>query len=159
MKKEDLSYLKELLEGQLDHLLNQADHTVSDLLEKDSNAPDPLDRATFESERDYTLRIRDRKSRLHKCPADQRRVHHVVTQAAEQRLAEPDRDERSHGRHPQRETRRQRQREQQAGYLLACAYPEPVDLLEHGHDDGRPEAGLTDNLEGRAIADEVEFES
>jgi DnaK suppressor protein len=64
MKKEDLSYLKELLEGQLDHLLNQADHTVSDLLEKDSNAPDLLDRAALESERDYTLRIRDRESRL-----------------------------------------------------------------------------------------------
>ena len=28
MKKEDLSYLKELLEGQLDYLQNQADHTV-----------------------------------------------------------------------------------------------------------------------------------
>jgi len=64
MKKEDLSYLKELLEGQLDHLLNLADHTVSDLLEKDSNAPDLLDRAALESERDYTLRIRNRESRL-----------------------------------------------------------------------------------------------
>ena len=28
MKKDDLSYLKELLEGQLDYLKNQADHTV-----------------------------------------------------------------------------------------------------------------------------------
>jgi hypothetical protein len=28
MKKDDLSYLKELLEGQLDYLQNQADHTV-----------------------------------------------------------------------------------------------------------------------------------
>ena len=62
MKKEDLSYLKELLEGQLDHLLNLADHTVSDLLEKDSNAPDLLDRAALESARDYTLRIRNRES-------------------------------------------------------------------------------------------------
>jgi len=28
MKKDDLSFLKELLEGQLDYLQNQADHTV-----------------------------------------------------------------------------------------------------------------------------------
>ena len=64
MKKDDLSFLKELLEGQLDYLQNQADRTVSDLLEKDSNAPDLLDRAALESERDYTLLIRDRESRL-----------------------------------------------------------------------------------------------
>ena len=64
MKKDDLSYFKELLKGQLDYLQSQADHTVSDLLEKDNNASDLLDRAALESERDYTLRIRGRESRL-----------------------------------------------------------------------------------------------
>jgi DnaK suppressor protein len=64
MKADDLKHFKELLEEQLDELLVQADHTVVNLLEKDSNAPDLVDRAALESERDYTLRIRDRESRL-----------------------------------------------------------------------------------------------
>lgn len=64
MKKTDLDHLRGLLEKQLDQLLFQADHSMLDLLEKDSNAPDLVDRAMLESERDYTIRIRDRESRL-----------------------------------------------------------------------------------------------
>jgi len=64
MKKADQDLLKDLLEKQLDQLLYQADHSMLDLLEKDSNAPDLVDRAALESERDYTIRIRDRESRL-----------------------------------------------------------------------------------------------
>ena len=64
MKKADLDYLKDLLEKQLDQLQSQAEHSMMDLLEKESNAPDLVDRAMLESERDYTIRIRDRESRL-----------------------------------------------------------------------------------------------
>ena len=64
MKKPDLDLLRDLLEKQLDQLQCQADQSMLDLLEKDSNAPDLLDKAALESERDYTIRIRDRESRL-----------------------------------------------------------------------------------------------
>ena len=64
MTDEQLEFFKDLLLRQMRQLLNQADHTVISLLDLEGNAPDPLDRATLESERDYTLRIRDRESRL-----------------------------------------------------------------------------------------------
>ena len=64
MKNTDLDLLRTLLEKQLEQLQSQADHSVLDLLERDSNAPDLVDRAALESERDYTIRIRDRESRL-----------------------------------------------------------------------------------------------
>jgi DnaK suppressor protein len=64
MKDQDLKSFKMLLENDLHRLLNQADDSMLDLLNKDSNAPDLLDRAALESERDYTIRIRDRESRL-----------------------------------------------------------------------------------------------
>lgn len=64
MKDQDLQFFKTLLENDLHRLLNQADDSMLDLLNKDSNAPDLLDRAALESERDYTIRIRDRESRL-----------------------------------------------------------------------------------------------
>ena len=43
--------------------LESRGHVVFEL-DPEGDAPDPLDRATLESERDYTLRIRDRESRL-----------------------------------------------------------------------------------------------
>lgn len=64
MKDRDLQFFKALLESELQRLLNQADDSMLDLLNKDSNAPDLVDRAALESERDYTIRIRDRESRL-----------------------------------------------------------------------------------------------
>lgn len=64
MKDRDLQFFKALLENELQRLLNQADDSMLDLLNKDSNAPDLVDRAALESERDYTIRIRDRESRL-----------------------------------------------------------------------------------------------
>lgn len=64
MKEQELQLFKELLENELNRLLSQADDSMLDLLNKDSNAPDLVDRAALESERDYTIRIRDRESRL-----------------------------------------------------------------------------------------------
>lgn len=70
MKKEDLDYFKQLLNEQLTALLNYAKYTVQGLLDVNPNMPDPLDRASFESERSTQLRIRDRESYLiHKIEA------------------------------------------------------------------------------------------
>ena len=64
MKQKDLDYFKDLLTRWLDELLNQADYTVMGLKATDGNLSDPLDRAVFDSERSYTLRMRDRESVL-----------------------------------------------------------------------------------------------
>jgi DnaK suppressor protein len=64
MKKKDVKYFKELLTQRLDELLNQANDTVSDMHMPKGNFPDPTDRATYESDRNFELRIRDREYKL-----------------------------------------------------------------------------------------------
>ena len=64
MKKKDVQYFKELLEGRLEDLLSRADDTVSGMTDSKENFPDPTDRATLESDRNFLLRIRDRESKL-----------------------------------------------------------------------------------------------
>ena len=64
MKEKDLKYFKGLLNRWLDELLTHADNTVSHLRESDESLPDPLDRAVFDSERNFTFRIRDRENML-----------------------------------------------------------------------------------------------
>jgi DnaK suppressor protein len=64
MKKKDIKFFKELLENQLDELLHQADDTVSGMTSPKENFPDPTDRASLESDRNFMLRIRDREHKL-----------------------------------------------------------------------------------------------
>ena len=64
MTKEDLDFFKNLLTMQLNHLRGLANNTISSMLNVVDNSPDPLDRATLESERTTMLRIRDRESKL-----------------------------------------------------------------------------------------------
>ncbi len=64
MKKKDLEYFKELLTKLMEDLLSQADVTVSDMNTPKGNFPDPADRATYESDRNFELRIRDREYKL-----------------------------------------------------------------------------------------------
>ena len=64
MKKKDLEYFKTLLTNRLNELLNQADDTVADMTTKDESFPDPTDRASHESDRNFMLRIRDREHKL-----------------------------------------------------------------------------------------------
>jgi DnaK suppressor protein len=64
MQPKDLDYFKELLNHQLEDLLTRAEKTVSALVQSDENAADPVDQATMETDRNYTLRIRDRESHL-----------------------------------------------------------------------------------------------
>jgi len=60
-KKEDF---KKLLTGRLNELLKEANKTVSGMTDQRENFPDPTDRATMESDRNFTLRIRDRERKL-----------------------------------------------------------------------------------------------
>jgi DnaK suppressor protein len=64
MKQEDLDYFKDLLTNRLNELLNQADDTVSDMNDSKGNFPDPTDRASYEADRNFELRIRDREHKL-----------------------------------------------------------------------------------------------
>ncbi len=53
-----------LLEQQMDDLLQDAGKTVSGMTEEKTNFPDPTDRASLESDRNFELRIRDRERKL-----------------------------------------------------------------------------------------------
>jgi DnaK suppressor protein len=64
LKEKDIEYFRELLTKSLEELLYHANNTVSDMTAPKENLPDPTDRASFESERDFILLIRDRESKL-----------------------------------------------------------------------------------------------
>jgi len=63
MEDEKLKYFRNLLLSWLDELLHHADETVV-RMQDSVFFPDPLDRASFDSERSFQLRIRDRESVL-----------------------------------------------------------------------------------------------
>lgn len=64
MKEKDLKFFNELLTKRIDDLLKQADGTVSGMNNPRENFPDPTDRATYEADRNFELRIRDREHKL-----------------------------------------------------------------------------------------------
>jgi DnaK suppressor protein len=64
MEQKDLDYFKNLLTNWLAELLSQADNTVLGLRDSEDNLSDPLDRAAYDTERSYLLRMRDRESVL-----------------------------------------------------------------------------------------------
>jgi len=64
MRPEDLAYFKTLLTQQLEELLTTAERTVGQLVNSDGPPADPLDQASLDTDRNYTLRIRDRESHL-----------------------------------------------------------------------------------------------
>ena len=64
MNKKELTFFEELLHQRLQELLDQAGDTVSGMTEQKENFPDPTDRATLESDRNFMLRIRDREHKL-----------------------------------------------------------------------------------------------
>src|SRR3990170_5498393 len=65
MDQKKLLYFKGLLEGRLRALLEEAGKTCTDM-RQDSNGdfPDPTDRASLESDRNFLLRIKDRERKL-----------------------------------------------------------------------------------------------
>lgn len=64
MEREHIEYFTELLEGQLNELLNKADTAIVELLSSEETSADPLDRASNDTDRTLSLRIRDRESKL-----------------------------------------------------------------------------------------------
>lgn len=64
MSKERLDYFKKLLTDQRDALVSEAMKTVEDMSDEEETFPDPTDRATLESDRNFLLRIRDRERKL-----------------------------------------------------------------------------------------------
>ena len=64
LSMEDWGYFKALLSDQLEELQRKADGTVSDLLLLSVHSADPLDTSAMEADRSFTLRIRDRESKL-----------------------------------------------------------------------------------------------
>jgi DnaK suppressor protein len=64
LTKKKLEFFKKLLNERIDELLNQANETVSGMTSHKENLPDPSDRATLESDRNFTLRILDRERKL-----------------------------------------------------------------------------------------------
>lgn len=64
MEREVVEKCREELERQLDELVTGADRTVVDMTGAEETFPDPTDRAMMESERNFTLRLRDRERKL-----------------------------------------------------------------------------------------------
>lgn len=58
------AYFKELLLQRLDELYDEAERTVAGMTDTEETFPDPTDRATLESDRNFMLRIRDRERKL-----------------------------------------------------------------------------------------------
>jgi DnaK suppressor protein len=64
MNKKDIKFFEKLLHQRLQELLSHADQTVTGMTEQKENFPDPTDRASLESDRNFMLRIRDREHKL-----------------------------------------------------------------------------------------------
>jgi DnaK suppressor protein len=64
LTKKKLKYFRELLGERLEELLSEANKTVTGMTDHKENLPDPSDRASLESDRNFTLRIRDRERKL-----------------------------------------------------------------------------------------------
>jgi len=64
LTKKKKEYFKKLLNERLEELLKEANKTVSGMTLHKENLPDPTDRASLESNRNFTLRIRDRERKL-----------------------------------------------------------------------------------------------
>ncbi len=64
MEKEQLVYIKNLLSERLEVLISEATKTMADMTDEKETFPDPTDRASLESDRNFLLRIRDRERRL-----------------------------------------------------------------------------------------------
>ena len=64
MDKEVQAEFRELLLQRLEELYQEAERTVAGMTDAEETFPDPTDRATLESDRNFMLRIRDRERKL-----------------------------------------------------------------------------------------------
>ena len=64
VEHQDLEYFRKLLASMLEEAQQKGDSTLEELTDNNEVFADPADRATAESDRSFTLRIRDRERRL-----------------------------------------------------------------------------------------------
>lgn len=64
MDQEKLERFREILTERFQELLAEAEKTVSSMTNANEPYPDPTDRASLESDRNFMLRIRDRERKL-----------------------------------------------------------------------------------------------
>ena len=64
MEQEKLVYFRNILNEEMKALQGEAGKTVTEMTTDALNFPDPTDRATQESDRNFELRIRDRERKL-----------------------------------------------------------------------------------------------
>ncbi len=64
MEHKDIDFFRSLLTNQLEELVKHGDDAVSSMRDPRDNLPDPTDRASFDFERNFMLRMRDRESKL-----------------------------------------------------------------------------------------------
>ena len=64
MNEKELQKFKSLLEDMKVKIMSDVEQTLSEMTTQTGNIPDPNDRATVESDRNFELRIRDRERKL-----------------------------------------------------------------------------------------------
>ncbi|MFH1091020.1 MAG: RNA polymerase-binding protein DksA, partial [Pseudomonadota bacterium] len=64
MNEKQLNHFKKILTDRLQELIGHADATVLDMTDQKDSFPDPTDRASAESDRNFILRLRDRERKL-----------------------------------------------------------------------------------------------
>ena len=64
MDAKDIQYFRDTLTEMLDDILQKNQETIEDMTESGEVYADPADRATAESDRAFTLRLRDRERKL-----------------------------------------------------------------------------------------------
>lgn len=64
MDNKDIQFFRDHLNGMLDEILQKGEETIEDMTESREVYADPADRATAESDRSFTLRLRDRERKL-----------------------------------------------------------------------------------------------
>ena len=64
MRKREVEFFRKNLKMQLEELTQKSDAAIAGLLNSTVNSADPLDRTSLELERDFTVRMLDRESKL-----------------------------------------------------------------------------------------------
>jgi DnaK suppressor protein len=64
MEAKDIQFFRDMLNSMLEDILQKGQATIDDMTETVEVYADPADRATAESDRAFTLRLRDRERKL-----------------------------------------------------------------------------------------------
>ena len=64
MNDEQLKKFRKQLEAMKGEIISDVEQTLTDMTSQHGNIPDPTDRATIESDRDFELRLRGRERKL-----------------------------------------------------------------------------------------------